>query len=271
MTIRSFLAAGMLLVLTSCSTVPITGRSQLNLIPGSSMMSMSLQQYDTFLKEHKLSTNRAQTDMVKRVGARIQDAVERYLAANGMSGRLADYKWEFNLVEDKEVNAWCMPGGKVVVYTGILPVTQGEAGLAVVMGHEIAHAIAEHGNERMSQGLLAEFGGAALAEALASKPAATQQLWMSVYGVGAQYGAILPYNRLQESEADHLGLIFMAMAGYDPNEAVSFWQRMASQKGGQAPPQFLSTHPSDATRIDNIKRLIPEAMGYYRKGTAGRN
>lgn len=271
MTIRRFLVAGMLLVLTSCSTVPITGRSQLNLIPGSSMMSMSLQQYDTFLKEHKLSTNRAQADMVKRVGARIQDAVERYLAANGMSSRLADYKWEFNLVEDKEVNAWCMPGGKVVVYTGILPVAQGEAGLAVVMGHEIAHAIAEHGNERMSQGLLAEFGGVALSEALAAKPAATQQLWMSVYGVGAQYGAILPYSRLQESEADHLGLVFMAMAGYDPNEAVSFWQRMATQKEGQAPPQFLSTHPSDATRIENIRRLIPEAMRYYTKGTPGRN
>jgi predicted Zn-dependent protease len=229
------------------------------------MLSMSLQQYDSFLKEHKLSTNKEQADMVKRVGARIQDAVERYFKAEGMGGRLADYKWEFNLVEDKQVNAWCMPGGKVVVYTGILPVTQGETGLAVVMGHEIAHAIAEHGNERMSQGLLAQFGGVALAEALSTQPAATQQLWMSVYGVGAQYGAIMPYGRMQESEADHLGLIFMAMAGYDPNEAISFWQRMASQKGGQAPPEFLSTHPSDATRIEKIKQLIPEAMKYYKK------
>jgi predicted Zn-dependent protease len=262
---RHFFSVCALLVLTSCSTVPITGRSQLNLIPGSSMLSMSLQQYDTFLKDHKLSTNKEQTDMVKRVGARIQDAVERYFSANGMSSRLAEYKWEFNLVEDKEVNAWCMPGGKVVVYTGILPVAQGEAGLAVVMGHEIAHAIAEHGNERMSQGLLAEFGGMALAEALAAKPAATQQLWMSVYGVGAQYGAILPYSRLQESEADRLGLVFMAMAGFDPHDAVSFWQRMASQKGAQAPPQFLSTHPSDEARIENIRRLIPEAMQYYSK------
>jgi predicted Zn-dependent protease len=230
------------------------------------MLSMSLTQYDTFLKEHKLSTDRAQTDMVRRVGGKVQNAVERYFASQGMSSRLASYKWEFNLIEDKEVNAWCMPGGKVVVYTGILPVAQGETGLAVVLGHEIAHAIAEHGNERMSQGLLAQFGGMALAEALAAKPAATQQLWMAVYGVGAQYGAILPYGRLQENEADHLGLIFMAMAGYDPREAVTFWQRMAAQKGGNAPPEFLSTHPADATRIENIKKLLPEAMRYYNPG-----
>jgi predicted Zn-dependent protease len=229
------------------------------------MLSMSLQQYDTFLKENKVSTNKEQTDMVKRVGARIQGAVERYFTTKGMGSRLASYKWEFNLVEGKEVNAWCMPGGKVVVYTGILPVAQGETGLAVVMGHEISHAIAEHGNERMSQGLLAQFGGAALSEALSTQPAATQQLWMSVYGVGAQYGAILPYSRMQESEADRLGLIFMAMAGYDPHEATSFWQRMASQKGGQAPPEFLSTHPSDAARIEKIRQMIPEAMSYYKK------
>ncbi|UFS71440.1 M48 family metallopeptidase [Geomonas sp. RF6] len=228
------------------------------------MLSMSLQQYDSFLKEHTLSTNKEQTAMVKRVGGKVQSAVERYFAAKGLQSRLADYKWEFNLVEDKQVNAWCMPGGKVVVYTGLLPVAQGEAGLAVVMGHEIAHAIAEHGNERMSQGLLAQFGGSALGEALSSKPAATKQLWMSVYGLGTQYGALLPYSRLQESEADRLGLVFMAMAGYDPNLAVPFWQRMAAQKQGQAPPEFLSTHPSDATRIANLKRLVPEAMEYFR-------
>ncbi len=261
---RYFLTACALYTLASCTTVPITGRSQLNLIPGDSMISMSLQEYDTFLKGHKVSSDKKQTDTVKRVGARIQDAVARYFASIGMSSRLSGYKWEFNLVEDKEVNAWCMPGGKVVVYTGILPVAKGEAGLAVVMGHEIAHAVAEHGNERMSQGLLAQFGGMALAEALSSQPAATQQLWMAVYGVGAQYGAIMPYSRLQESEADHLGLIFMAMAGYDPNEAVPFWQRMSAQKSGQSPPPFLSTHPSDSDRIDNIRRLVPEALRYYK-------
>jgi len=255
----------LLVSLSACSTVPITGRSQLNLIPGSSMMSMSLQQYDQFLKEHKVSSNQEQTAAVKRVGANVQQAVERYFASSGLSQHLSDYKWEFNLVEDKQVNAWCMPGGKVVVYTGILPVAQGDAGLAVVMGHEIAHAIAEHGNERMSQGLLAQMGGVALSTALSTQTGATQQLWMSVYGVGAQYGAIMPYGRMQESEADHLGLIFMAMAGYDPNEAVPFWERMSAQKGGKAPPEFLSTHPSDAKRIENIRRLIPEAMKQYRK------
>ncbi|MFA7061951.1 MAG: M48 family metallopeptidase [Pedobacter sp.] len=203
--------------------------------------------------------------MVKRVGEKVQKAVEQYFADSGLREHLSDYKWEFNLVEDKQVNAWCMPGGKVVVYTGILPIARTEAGLAVVMGHEIAHAIAEHGNERMSQGLIAQLGGVALSTALSTKTAATQQLWMTVYGVGAQYGAILPYGRLQESEADHLGLIFMAMAGYDPHEAVPFWERMAAQKGGKAPPEFLSTHPADATRIENIKRLIPKAMEQYEK------
>jgi predicted Zn-dependent protease len=229
------------------------------------MLSMSLQQYDQFIKEHKVSTNQEQTATVKRVGANVQHAVERYFAASGLSDQLSNYKWEFNLVEDPQVNAWCMPGGKVVVYTGIMPVARGDAGLAVVLGHEIAHAIAEHGNERMSQGLLAQMGGVALSTALSTRSAETQQLWMSVYGVGAQYGAILPYGRMQESEADHLGLIFMAMAGYDPNEALTFWQRMASNKAGQAPPEFMSTHPSDATRIENIRRLIPEAMKEYKK------
>lgn len=265
MATRYLLVLCMLLLVSACSTVPITGRSQLNLIPGSSMISMSLQQYDQFLKEHKVSTDQAQTQMVRRVGGRISEAVERYFIINGMQEELKNYKWEFNLVEDKQINAWCMPGGKVVVYTGILPVAGGEAGLAVVMGHEIAHAVAEHGNERMSQGLLAQAGGVALSTAMASKPAQTQQLWMAVYGAGAQYGAILPYGRKQESEADHLGLVFMTMAGYDPNAAVPFWERMAAQKGGAAPPEFLSTHPSDTTRINNIKKLIPEVIQKYRK------
>jgi predicted Zn-dependent protease len=263
--LRSCLLVVVMFSLSACSTVPITGRSQLNLIPGQSMLSMSLQQYDQFLKEHKVSGNREQTATVKRVGANVQHAVERYFAASGLSQHLSDYKWEFNLVDDPQVNAWCMPGGKVVVYTGLLPVAKGDAGLAVVLGHEIAHAIAEHGNERMSQGLLAQMGGVALSTALSTKSAETQQLWMSVYGVGAQYGAILPYGRMQENEADHLGLIFMAMAGYDPNEALAFWERMAANKGGKAPPEFLSTHPSDATRIAEIRRLIPEAMQEYRK------
>ena len=262
---RLFIIITAYLLLTACTTVPVTGRSQLNLIPGSSMLSMSAQQYGTFLKENKLSQNQEQTATVRRVGARIQGAVERYFASSGLQDYLKKYKWEFNLVEDKQVNDWCMPGGKVVVYTGIMPIARDDAGLAVVMGHEIAHAIAEQGNERMSQGLLAQLGGTARATALSTQPDATRQLWMSVYGVGAQYGALMPYGRMQESEADHLGLIFMTMAGYDPNVAVAFWERMAAQKGGKASPEFLSTHPADATRIANIKRLIPEVLAKYRQ------
>jgi predicted Zn-dependent protease len=252
------------LVAVSCSTVPVTGRSQLNLIPQSQMLSMSFQQYGDFLKTNKLSTNQEQTAMVKRVGDRTRQAVERYMTQQGFADRLKGYQWEFNLVESKDVNAWCMPGGKVVVYTGIMPVVQNETGLAVVMGHEIAHAIAEHGNERMSQGLLAQAGGMALDAALNKQPEETKNLWMTVYGVGAQYGALLPYSRMQESEADHLGLIFMAMAGYDPNESLNFWVRM-SQAGGQAPPEFMSTHPSNQTRIDDLRKELPEAMKYYKK------
>jgi predicted Zn-dependent protease len=253
------------LILLACSTVAVTGRKQLNLIPSSTMLSMSSEQYGEFLKANKLSTNQQETEMVKRVGGRIEKAVEKYFADQGLSSKLKGYSWEFNLVESDEVNAWCMPGGKVVVYTGILPVTRDEAGLAVVLGHEIAHAVAEHGNERMSQMLVTQLGGLALSEAIKSKPEQTQQLWMTAFGVGAQLGVLLPYSRLQESEADHLGLIFMAMAGYDPNTAVAFWERMAKMNQGQAPPEFLSTHPSDESRIKNIKSLIPEAMKYYKK------
>lgn len=249
----------------SCSTVPLTGRSQLNMIPSSEMLTMSFQQYDQFLKESKVLTNTAEVSMVKQTGAKIQNAVERYMSENKLSDRLEGYEWDFNLVEDDQVNAWCMPGGKVVVYTGILPVTQSEEGLAVVMGHEIAHAIAEHGNERMSQQLLQQFGAVGLMVAMKEEPAETQALWLSVYGVGTTVGIMLPYSRTHESEADHLGLIFMAMAGYDPHAAPEFWKRMAAGKQGGSPPEFLSTHPSDQTRIDDINSWIPEAMKYYKK------
>ncbi|MCK5033223.1 MAG: M48 family metallopeptidase [Calditrichia bacterium] len=254
-----------LLIIAACTTVPLTGRRQLSLIPGSTMMSMSYQQYDDFLKQNKVSADKKNTEMVKRVGKKIQGAVESYFAQKNLSAELRGYQWEFNLVESKDVNAWCMPGGKVVFYTGILPITKDETGLAVVMGHEVAHAIAEHGNERMSQGMITQFGGMALAKALEKKPAETQALWMGAFGLGAQLGVMLPFSRLHESEADHLGLIFMAMAGYDPNKAVDFWQRMAQLKGGQAPPEFLSTHPSDVTRINDIKKHLPEALKYYKK------
>ncbi len=252
-------------MVAACSTVPVTGRKQLSLIPQGEMLSMSYSQYGEFLKTNKLSTNTQQTQMVRNVGVKIQRAVETYFAQQGLSASLADYRWEFNLVESKDVNAWCMPGGKVVVYTGILPVTKTEAGLAVVMGHEIAHAVAEHGSERMSQEMLAQLGGAALSAALQNKPEETKALWSTVFGVGAQYGVLLPFSRTHENEADHLGLIFMAMAGYNPNEAVSFWTRMAQSSGGASVPEFMSTHPSDDTRIANIKGLLPEAMKYYKR------
>jgi predicted Zn-dependent protease len=257
------IAAGMFLA--SCGTVPVTGRSQLSLIPSSTMMSMSYQQYGDFLKSNRVSGDQNKVMMVRSVGLKIQRAVESYFAQKGISDELSGYKWEFNLVESNDVNAWCMPGGKVVIYTGILPITRDETGLAVVMGHEIAHAIAEHGNERMSQGLITQLGGMALSEAIKSKPAETQSLYMTAFGIGAQVGVLLPFSRLHESEADHLGLIFMAMAGFNPQEAVGFWQRMAAMKSGQAPPEFLSTHPSDATRISDLQKAMPEAMKYYKK------
>lgn len=260
----ALLMAAMLLM-PSCSRVPITGRKQINLLPSSQMLSMSFQQYDEFVKTNKISTNTAQTAMVKKVGSKIQRAVEDYFASKGMAHELKGYNWEFNLVESEEANAWCMPGGKVVFYTGILPITKDETGMAVVMGHEVAHAVAEHGNERMSQGMLTQLGGMALAVAIQEKPEQTQALWMTAFGVGSQVGVMLPFSRLHESEADRLGLIFMAMAGYNPSEAVGFWQRMASMKGGQAPPEFMSTHPSDETRIQQIKEWLPEAMKYYNK------
>ena len=251
-------------LLYSCSTVAISNRHQIKLIPNSTMFATSFQQYDDFLKEHKESTNQAQSQMVKTVGVKIQKAVEKYFADKGMSSKLNGYKWEFHLVEDPQVNAWCMPGGKVVVYTGIMPVTKNETGLAVVMGHEIAHAIANHGNERMSQQMVLQAGGMALDEFTKTKPEESKKMWGTVFGLGAQYGAVLPFSRLHESEADHLGLIFMAMAGYNPNEAVEFWTRM-SKSGGQKPPEIMSTHPSDETRIKQIKEHLPEAMKYYKK------
>jgi len=262
---RSFLLAALAgsLLVVACATVPVTGRKQLSLIPAGQMQSMSYQQYSEVIQSSSLSPDAAQTAMVRRVGARIQHAVEQYMAQQGLQAHLDGYAWEFNLIESDEVNAWCMPGGKVAFYTGIMPICRDETGIAVVMGHEVAHAIAEHGGERMSQGLLAQMGGLALSEALASKPAETQQLWMTAFAVGAQYGALLPYSRLQESEADQMGLIFMAMAGYDPREAPAFWERMSAAGGGQ-PPEFLSTHPSDETRIRKLNEHLPEALRYYR-------
>jgi predicted Zn-dependent protease len=253
-------------LVAACATVPLTGRSQLILIPDSQVMTLSFDQYSQFLSQHDVVKGTPEAQMVLRVGRRIQKAVESYLRQIGHTDLLNGYQWDFNLVQDKQVNAFCMPGGKVVVYTGILPVTKNEPGLATVLGHEIGHAIARHGNERMSQGLVAQMGGIALGTALSSRPQETQELFMAAFGLGAQVGVLLPYGRLQESEADQLGLIFMAMAGYDPHLALEFWQRMEKQSNQSAPPEFLSTHPAHATRIADIKKHLPEALAYYRPG-----
>lgn len=253
----------LLLFISACEQVAITGRKQLNLVPDSVINSMSFQSYSEFIAQNKLSSNAQQVEMVKSVGLKIQRAVEQYCAENGLAQQLNGYNWEFNLVEDPNVNAWCMPGGKVVVYTGLLPVTENEAGLAVVLGHEIAHAIAKHGSERMTQGLLVELGGMGLSQALTKYPEQTQNLFMKSYSAGTQYGVLLPYSRTHESEADRMGLIFMAMAGYDPHEAITFWERMSAAKEGASPPELLSTHPADSTRIRKINKSMPEAMRYY--------
>ncbi len=260
-----FYLISIMLILFSCQTVPITGRQQLSLIPSESILSMSYQSYSDYLSKNKVINDTEEAQMVKRVGQRIQKAVEKYFKDHNMQKQLEGYSWEFNLIDDKTINAWCMPGGKVAVYKGILPVAQNEAGLAVVMGHEISHAVAKHGDERMSQGLITQMGGMLLSEALASKPKETSNLFLTAYGLGAQVGFLLPYSRVHETEADRLGLIFMAMAGYDPHEAVDFWKRMSRVKQGESPPEFLSTHPADTTRIKNIEKMIPEAMTYYRK------
>lgn len=246
----------------SCSTVPLTGRNQVNLMPESSMVEMSLTSYDQFLDTNQVSTDKQQVAMVKRVGKNISTAVEKYLKDNGYESYLQYFQWEFNLVESDVPNAWCMPGGKVVVYTGILPLTKTEAGLAVVMGHEIAHAVARHGNERMSHSMLVQMGGVAIGEAIKEKPEQTQAIFSAAYGLGAQMGVMLPFSRQHEYEADKMGLIFMAIAGYNPQEAVDFWKRM-SENSGQKPPEFLSTHPVDTKRIAALQEIMPEAMKYY--------
>lgn len=261
---KIFPTVSFVLLIISCSKVPISNRKQMNLLPESEMVAMGLTSYTEFLSQNPAAPSTdPNTQMVKGVGSKIQNSVTTYLNQNKLGDRVKGYKWEFNLVNNKEINAWCMPGGKVVVYSGLLGVTQNETSLAVVMGHEIAHAIARHGNERMSQMLLQQMGGVALNVAIANKPEQTKMIYNTAYGVGSQVGVMLPYSRLQETEADKMGLIFAAMAGYDPREAPKFWQRMAAQ-GGSKPPELLSTHPSDATRIKNLNAFMGEAMKYYK-------
>lgn len=249
----------------SCDTVPLTGRKQLTLLPDSQVNTMALTQYHQFLSSNKVepATN-ASSERVRNVGTRLATAITQYLNSKGLGSRVADYKWEFNLVESKEINAWCMPGGKVVVYSAILPLCQDDAGLATVMGHEIGHAIARHGNERMSQQMIAQGLQAVGDVAIMNRNPQYVGAFNTAFGLGTTLGVTLPHSRTQESEADHLGLIFMAMAGYDPNSALGFWERMAAlSKGSKS--AFFSDHPSDQKRIADIQRLMPEALSYYKR------
>ena len=253
-------SAGLLVFLAfSCATNPVTGKKTWALVPNSEIFASSFNQYGEFLKTNKVITGTADAKRVENVGMKIRAAAEKLLKARGTAGQLEGYAWEYKLVDSKEVNAWCMPGGKVAVYTGILPVTKDDDGLAVVMGHEISHALAGHGNERISQAMLAQYGGSILGSSINNSQWAS--VFQQVYPIGAQVG-LLAYGRKQELEADKMGLVFAAMGGYNPEVAVTFWERMAAS-GGQKPPEFLSTHPSDATRIADLKAYMPEALKYY--------
>ena len=255
-------------LVVACSKNALSGKSQLTLLPESELQTMATREYQQFLTTNKVvsTSNNRDADMVRRVGQRIVKAVETYYAQKGLTDRLQGFKWEYNLVDDKAVNAWCMPGGKIVVYTGILPITQNEAALAAVMGHEVSHALLQHGNQRMSQGLLQQLGGVALSVAVANKPAETQNLFLGAYGAGTQLGILLPFSRKHELEADQYGLIWTAMAGYNPQEAIGLWERMEKASNGQKPPEFLSSHPSEGRRIDQLQKFMPEAMKYYKPG-----
>ena len=252
------------IALYGCTKVAVTGRQQLSLISNAEIIPMAAQQYREVIAKGPLSTDQQQTALVKSVGGKIQKAVEKFMAEKGLSSELQGFAWEFNLIDDpKTVNAWCMPGGKVAFYTGIMPICQNEAGVAVVMGHEVAHAIANHGRERMSQGLAQQMGLSTLGAAMGQNPGLTSQIFMQAVGVGSQVG-MLKFSRTHESEADRIGLIFMAIAGYDPQEAPRFWERMAGGNKGAAPPEWLSTHPSDETRIADLNKAMPEALKYYK-------
>ncbi|MCS6929194.1 MAG: M48 family metallopeptidase [Saprospiraceae bacterium] len=248
-------------VLTACTKTAFTGRKQMALIPASELNQMSFSEYRAFLKKNPTLASGPEVELVRRVGNDIKEAVEVYYRAQGKANELRNFAWEFNVVDNPAANAFCMPGGKVVVFTGILKITQNEDALAVVMGHEVAHALANHGNERMSQLLLAQLGLTSLQVALASKPAQTRDILLAAAGFGTQVGVLLPFSRKHETEADEIGLYLMAMAGYDPNEAAPFWERMNRSSGG-APPEFLSTHPDPSKRSERLKQLVPKARAY---------
>lgn len=254
---KFILTVAILLAVVACKTNPFTGKSTLNFYPNSQVFPTAFAQYNQFLNENKVITGTPEAEMITKVGQRIATAAERWLDANGYPGYLKDYQWEYKLVNDETVNAWCMPGGKIVFYTGILPITQTETGVAVVMGHEVAHALADHGAQRMSAGVLQQVG--AVAGNVAIKDPETRDMFNQAYGLGSTVGVMLPFSRGHETEADRIGLQIMAIAGYNPEEAANLWRRMKAKAGGQAPPEFLSTHPSNDTRINNLAAWAPSA------------
>ena len=253
-----------LLMLAGCSSVPLTGRKQLLLVSDQEVLSSSLTQYNDYIKSAQKSTNATQTAMVVRVGKNIAAATERYLRSNGLSDEIKEFAWEFNLVKSDEINAFCMPGGKIVVYEGLMKLVSSDDELAVVLGHEVAHAVAKHSNERISQQMLTQYGAQILGQTLSQKSEMVQAIASTVYGVGAQYGVTLPFSRKHETEADYMGLILMTMAGYNPDKAVTFWQKMSASSDGKV-PEFMSTHPSDARRISDIQKELPAIKAQYRK------
>ncbi|MBC7849979.1 MAG: M48 family metallopeptidase [Chitinophagaceae bacterium] len=263
---RFLVVTSMALTLFACSRNAITGRKQLQLYNETDIQAMAVQEYRQFLTQNKVVSAGANKDaeMVRRVGQRISTAITAFYKGKGLGKELEGYQWEYNLVDSKDVNAWCMPGGKIVVYTGLLPITQNEAALAAVVGHEVAHALAKHGNERMSQTTAQQLGGVALSVAVANKTPEAQNLFMTAYGLGTTVGGILPFSRKHELEADKFGLIYAALAGYNPQEAIPLWERMAAASGGGAPPEFLSTHPAEQTRINELRKMMPEALKYYK-------
>ncbi|WP_300811802.1 M48 family metallopeptidase [uncultured Bacteroides sp.] len=258
--------AAALLLLAGCGSVPLTGRKQVLLVSDQEVLSSSLTQYQDYMKSAPKSTSKVQSEQVTRVGKKIAAATEQYLRDNGLSSEIANFAWEFNLVKDDQVNAFCMPGGKIVVYEGLMKLVQTDDELAVVIGHEVAHAVAKHSNERISQQILAQYGAQILNQSLSQKSAAIQTVANQVYGIGAQYGVMLPFSRTHETEADYMGLVFMAMAGYNPDVAVGFWQKM-SAGGSSSVPEFMSTHPSDSRRIADIQKALPEIKAKYGSGT----
>jgi predicted Zn-dependent protease len=250
--------------IVGCSTVPITGRNRVNFVSDAQVLPASFAQYKGFLLENKVSTNTVMTNQIKDIGKKIAEAVDRFMRAIKMVSEADSYKWEFNLIEDKTVNAWCMPGGKVVFYTGIMPICANENGIATVMGHEVAHAFAKHGQERMSQGKMQQIGGLAVALGTTNKETKTQQIWNTAFGVTTGLG-VLKFSRVHEQEADRLGLVFMIMAGYDGAEAAEVWVRMSEMSKGKSQPEILSTHPSNASRIQDLKTYLPTARMYAAK------